>query len=271
MYQKPNQRLVGQTAIITGSSSGIGRACALALAREGANVVVNYIGNPTGAEEVAGLIRDEGGQVLLVQADISNEEQVTRLFAESINTFGTIDILVNNAGLQKDALFVNMTLAQWQYVLDVNLTGQFLCAREAAREFLRRGPRPDVSQSTGKIICMSSVHEFIPWAGHANYAASKGGVMLLMKSIAQELGEHKIRVNSVAPGAIRTPINRGAWETPQALSHLMRLIPYKRIGETSDIGASVAWLASDEADYIHGHTLVVDGGMALYPGFEDNG
>ena len=271
MFQKPNQRLVGQTAIVTGSSSGIGKACALSLAQEGANVVINYIGNPAGADEAATLIRAEGGQVLLVQADISKEDQVKRLFAEAIATFGTVDVLVNNAGLQKDALFVDMTLAQWQYVLDVNLTGQFLCAREAAREFLRRGPRPEVSQSLGKIICMSSVHEFIPWAGHANYAASKGGVMLLMKSIAQELGGHKIRVNSVAPGAIRTPINRGAWETPQALSNLMRLIPYKRIGETSDIGASVAWLASDEADYIHGHTLVVDGGMALYPGFEDNG
>lgn len=272
MYQKPNQRLVGQTAIITGSSSGIGRACAIALASEGASVVINYIGNPAGAEEAAEQIQANGGlKPLLVQADISKEDQVARLFAETVSTFGTVDILVNNAGLQKDAMFVDMTLAQWQFVLDVNLTGQFLCAREAAREFLRRGMRPDVSQSLGKIICMSSVHEFIPWAGHSNYAASKGGVMLLMKSIAQELGGHKIRVNSVAPGAIRTPINRGAWETPQALSNLMRLIPYKRIGETSDIGATVAWLASDEADYIHGHTLVVDGGMALYPGFEDNG
>ncbi|CCH53682.1 short-chain dehydrogenase/reductase SDR [Fibrisoma limi BUZ 3] len=271
MYQKPNQRLVGQTAIITGASSGIGRACAIALAREGANVVVNYIGNPAGAEEVAGVIQADGGQVRLVQADVSQEEQVQRLFAQTIEAFGTVDILVNNAGLQKDSLFVNMTLEQWRFVLDVNLTGQFLCAREAAREFLRRGPRPDVSQATGKIICMSSVHEFIPWAGHANYAASKGGVMLLMKSIAQELGEYKVRVNSVAPGAIRTPINRMAWETPQSLNHLLKLIPYKRIGETSDIGAVVAWLASDEADYIHGQTIVVDGGMALYPGFEDNG
>ncbi|MBO0932323.1 SDR family oxidoreductase [Fibrella aquatilis] len=271
MHQKPNNRLAGQTAIVTGSSSGIGRACALALASEGANVVINYIGNPTGAEEVASLIAAENGQTLLVKADISQEEQVDRLFADSISRFGTVDILINNAGLQKDALFIDMTLDQWRYVLDVNLTGQFLCARAAAREFLRRGPRPEVSPALGKIICMSSVHEFIPWAGHANYAASKGGVMLLMKSIAQELGEHKIRVNSVAPGAIRTPINRGAWETPKALSNLMRLIPYKRIGEASDIGASVAWLASDEADYIHGHTLVVDGGMALYPGFEDNG
>lgn len=188
MYQKPNQRLVGQTAIVTGSSSGIGKACALALAREGANVAINYIGNPTGAEEAAQFIRAEGGQAILIQADISKEEQVEKLFAETIAQFGTVDILVNNAGLQKDSPFVDMTLAQWQYVLDVNLTGQFLCARAAAREFLRRGPRPEVSQSTGKIICMSSVHEFIPWAGHANYAASKGGVMLLMKSIAQEFG-----------------------------------------------------------------------------------
>ncbi|WP_080055772.1 SDR family oxidoreductase [Spirosoma aerolatum] len=271
MFQKPNQRLVGQTAIITGASSGIGKATALSLAMEGAHVVINYIGNPVGAEEAAQLIRDNGGQAMLAQADVSKEDQVQKMFADTIAAFGTVDILVANAGLQKDAKFIDMSLKDWQFVLDVNLTGQFLCAREATREFLRRGPRPEVSQSLGKIICMSSVHEIIPWAGHSNYAASKGGVMLLMKSIAQELGGYKIRVNSVAPGAIRTPINRSAWETPQALSNLMKLIPYKRIGETSDIGSTVAWLCSDEADYIHGHTMVVDGGMTLYPGFEDNG
>ena len=271
MYQKPNQRLSGQIAIVTGASSGIGKACAISMGKEGAQVVINYVGNPTGAEEAAATIKENGGQAIIFKADISKEDQVKALFDETIKTFGTVDILINNAGLQKDSKFIDMSLADWQFVLDVNLTGQFLCAREAAREFLRRGPRPEVSQSTGKIICMSSVHEFIPWAGHSNYAASKGGVMLLMKSIAQELGGFKIRVNSIAPGAIRTPINKGAWETPQALDNLLRLIPYKRIGETSDIGAVAAWLASDEADYIQGQTIVVDGGMALYPGFEDNG
>ena len=271
MFQKPNQRLTGQSAIITGASSGIGKACAIALAREGASVMVNYIGNVAAAEEVMNTIISEGGNAIIFKADVSKEDQVQAMVAEAVKTFGTIDILVANAGLQKDSKFVDMSLADWQFVMDVNLTGQFLCAREVAREFLRRGHRPEVSSAKGKIICMSSVHEFIPWAGHCNYAASKGGVMLLMKSMAQELGSENIRVNSIAPGAIRTPINRGAWETPEALNSLLRLIPKKRIGETSDIGSTAVWLASDESDYIHGQTIVVDGGMALYPGFEDNG
>jgi glucose 1-dehydrogenase len=155
--------------------------------------------------------------------------------------------------------------------LSINLTGQFLCAREAVREFKRRGVRPDVSCCAGKIIHMSSVHEVIPWAGHANYAASKGGVMLLMKTLAQELAPYRIRVNSIGPGAIRTPINRAAWETPEAYHDLLKLIPYKRIGEPDDIARAAVWLASDEADYITGHTLMIDGGMTLYPGFEAGG
>ncbi|MDX1907073.1 MAG: SDR family oxidoreductase [Bacteroidia bacterium] len=263
--------LAGQTALVTGASSGIGKACAIALGEAGARVVINYVGNPSGAEEAAAEIVAAGSQAIIVKADVSQEDQVQAMFRTAVETFGTVDILVNNAGLQKDANFVDMSLADWNFVLSVNLTGQFLCAREAAREFLRRGPRPEVSVALGKIICMSSVHELIPWAGHVNYAASKGGVMLFMKSIAQELGEHKIRVNSIAPGAIRTPINRMAWETPEAEKNLLRLIPYGRIGETRDIGNLTVWLSSDDSDYIHGQTLVMDGGMALYPGFKDNG
>jgi glucose 1-dehydrogenase len=164
-----------------------------------------------------------------------------------------------------------MTLHDWEFVLSVNLTGQFLCAREAAREFLRRGVVPEVSCAAGKILCMSSVHEIIPWAGHVNYAASKGGVMLLMKSLAQELAPHRIRVNSICPGAIRTPINTDAWSTPQALSRLLTLIPYGRIGEPEDIGRTAVWLASDSADYVNGTSLYIDGGMTLFPGFSTNG
>jgi glucose 1-dehydrogenase len=178
---------------------------------------------------------------------------------------------VNNAGLQKDSPIENMTLADWQLVIDVNLTGQFLCSREAIREFLRRGIVPGRSVAAGKIICMSSVHEVIPWGGHVNYATSKGGVMLLMKSMAQELAPKKIRVNSIGPGAIQTPINRSAWETPEALNKLLTLIPYNRIGQPEDIGNLAAWLASDEADYITGTTIFADGGMTLYPGFSTNG
>jgi glucose 1-dehydrogenase len=263
--------LAGQKALVTGANSGIGKGVALALGRAGADVVVNYVARPEQAEEVVAEIRHDGGQAYAHQADVSQEDQVHAMFAKMIADFGTIDILVNNAGLQKDARFEEMTLQQWNTVLGVNLTGQFLCAREAVKEFKRRGVRKEVSCAAGKIICVSSVHEVIPWAGHVNYAASKGGVMLMMKSIAQEVAPHRIRVNSVCPGAIRTPINTAAWSTPEAYAELMKLVPYKRIGEVEDIGRVVAWLASDEADYITGASIFVDGGMTLYPGFETGG
>jgi len=265
------QRLKGQTALVTGAASGIGAGVARALGAAGAGVVVNYVTDPGAAEAVAEDIRARGGHALALQADVTSEPEVREMFAKAVARLGTIDILVNNAGLQRDAAFVDMTLAQWNTVLGVNLTGMFLCAREAAREMIRRGPRPDVSAATGKIICISSVHEVIPWAGHVNYAASKGGVRLFMQSLAQELAPHRIRVNSVAPGAVQTPINRAAWETPDALDALLRLIPYGRIGQPEDVGRVVAWLASDDADYIHGQTIVVDGGMTLYPEFAQGG
>jgi len=271
MYQQPNNRLKNQTCIVTGANSGIGRAVAMSMARDGANVVVNYVFGDEAAQQVVDEIAQMGGTAIAVKADVSKEDQVMAMFQETIATFGTVDILVNNAGLQRDSAFHNMSLKDWQFVLDVNLTGQFLCSREAIREFLRRGPRPDVSVALGKIICMSSVHEVIPWGGHVNYAASKGGVMLMMKSLAQEYGPMKIRINSVGPGAIKTPINRPAWEMPEAEAKLLELIPYQRVGETSDIGAAAVWLASDESDYIHGTTIFVDGGMTLYPGFTENG
>jgi glucose 1-dehydrogenase len=263
--------LKGQKALVTGANSGIGKGIAVALAHAGADVVVNYRTNP----EVLDAIRDEaercGSRVIAHQADVSDEAQVQDMFRRAVAEFGTLDILVNNAGLQQDAPFELMTLKQWNTVIGVNLTGQFLCAREAVKEFKRRGVRKGVSCAAGKIVCISSVHEVIPWAGHVNYAASKGGVMLMMKSIAQEVAPYRIRVNSICPGAIRTPINREAWETPAAYSELMRLIPYKRIGEVDDIGRAAVWLASDAADYVHGTSLFVDGGMTLYPGFEAGG
>jgi glucose 1-dehydrogenase len=208
---------------------------------------------------------------MAIRADVSKEDDVQAMFRKMFGAYGTIHILVNNAGLQRDARFVDMTLHDWEFVLSVNLTGQFLCAREAAREFLRRGLVPEISCAAGKILCMSSVHEFIPWAGHVNYAASKGGVMLLMKSLAQELAPHRIRVNSLCPGAIRTPINVSAWSTPEALSQLLTLIPYGRIGEPEDIGRAAVWLASDSSDYVNGTSLYIDGGMTLFPGFSTNG
>jgi glucose 1-dehydrogenase len=263
--------LAGQKALVTGANSGIGRGVALGLGEAGADVVVNYVAGEEAAQTVVEQIRGFGVQAYAYQADVSVETQVAGMFQDMIKRFGTIDILVANAGLQRDAAITSMTLEQWNTVLNVNLTGQFLCAREAIREFLRRGVVPAVSNSAGKIICMSSVHQQIPWGGHANYASSKGGIKQLMESMAQEVAPHRIRVNGIAPGAIRTPINRSAWETPQAYAALMTLIPYGRIGEPEDIARAAIWLASDQSDYVVGSTLFVDGGMTLYPGFATGG
>lgn len=264
------RKLEDQVAIITGASSGIGAGVAKALSREGARVVINYSSSEDKAKKVLEEIQAEGGEGFIVHADVSKETDVINMFEETFKRYGTVDILVNNAGLQKDSVFHEMSVEEWNRVIAINLTGQFLCAREAVKEFLKRGVTPK-SKSAGKIICMSSVHEVIPWAGHVNYAASKGGVMMLMKSLAQEYAPKKIRVNSIGPGAIRTPINHAAWQTPSAYNNLLKLIPSKRIGEVEDIGGAAVWLASDDSEYVNGITLFVDGGMLLYPGFEDNG
>jgi glucose 1-dehydrogenase len=266
-----SQKLTGQSALITGADSGIGKGVAIAMGKAGARVMVNYVHNQEAADEVVNEIKNAGGEAIAHKADVSKEEEVQAMFAKIMETYGTIDILVNNAGLQKDAKFVDMTLDEWNTVININLTGQFLCSREAAKEFIRRGVVDDRSRAAGKIICMSSVHEVIPWAGHVNYAASKGGINMFMKSIAQELAPHKIRVVGIGPGAIQTPINKEAWDTSEALDKLLTLIPYNRIGQPQDIGDLAVWLASDEADYITGTTIFSDGGMTLYPGFADNG
>jgi glucose 1-dehydrogenase len=264
------QSLVGQCALVTGANSGIGREVALGLAKAGADVAVNYVTDPGSAQAVVDEIVGMGRRSIAVHADVSQEGDVEAMFEKVVAEFGTLHVMVCNAGLQRDSAFDQMTLAQWSTVIGVNLTGQFLCARSAVREFKRRG-MTDVSTALGKILCMSSVHQQIPWGGHANYAASKGGVMLLMQTMAQELAPLRIRVNSIAPGAIRTPINTAAWNTPAAYDQLMTLVPYGRIGEPSDIAQAAVWLASDAADYVTGTTLFVDGGMTLYPGFQDKG
>jgi glucose 1-dehydrogenase len=271
-YSCPFGRLLaGQKALVTGASSGIGRAVALAFARAGADVAINYLRADDAVDTVLSTVQKVGAKAIAIRADVSREDQVQAMFERAIAELGTIDILVNNAGIQDDAPIDKMTSAQWNAVINTNLTAQFLCAREAIREFKRRGIVSAVSVAAGKIIFMSSVHEAIPWAGHVNYAASKGGVMLLMKSLAQEMAPFKIRVNSICPGAIRTPLNLSAWETPAAHDALMKLIPYKRIGEPEEVGWLATFLASDYADYITGSSLFVDGGMMLYPGFESGG
>jgi glucose 1-dehydrogenase len=263
--------LAGQRAVVTGANSGIGEGVAKALAAAGAKVAVNYVSGPEHADRVVQDIRAGGNEAIAIRADVSQETEVEAMFEQIVAQWGSVDIVVNNAGLQRDAPLHQMSLKDWRFVIDVNLTGQFLCARAGVREFLRRGVVPELSAAAGKIICMSSVHDVIPWAGHANYAASKGGVSMLMKTMAQELAAYRIRVNAVSPGAIKTPINRDAWETPQAEAKLLRLIPHGRVGETRDIAQATVWLASDLSDYVNGATLYVDGGMTLYPEFRGNG
>lgn len=266
-----NVGLTDQVALVTGGSSGIGAAVCRELASWGAQVAVNYSHSADKADAVVSAIEAEGGRAFAVEADVSDEDAVRKMFEVLLDQYGRLDILVNNAGIQSDAPLLSMTVEDWNKVIGTNLTGQFLCAREGAKIFVRQGPDPRLSSATGKIICMSSVHETIPWACHVNYAAAKGGVMQLTKSLAQELAQHKIRVNSVAPGAIKTAINREAWETPEAERQLLTLIPYGRVGEPVDVARAVRWLASDDSDYVHGATIYIDGGMMLYPAFQGEG
>lgn len=271
MENKQLKRLKGQVALVTGSSSGIGKAVVMEMAREGANVVINYNSDKESAEEILKEIESFGGKGIVFGGDVSDENDVKNMFNKTIEAFGTIDILVNNAGIQKDAELVDMSLKDWKMVININLTGQFLCAREAAKIFIKRGINKEKSKAAGKMIFMSSVHDVIPWAGHCNYAAAKGGVMLLMKTLAQELAHHKIRINSISPGAIKTPINEEAWKDPEDEKKLIEKIPYGRVGVPEDIGKAAVWLASDESDYITGATIYVDGGMTLYPEFRSGG
>ncbi|MGF1584865.1 MAG: SDR family oxidoreductase [Bacteroidales bacterium] len=260
-------RLKGQVAIVTGSSSGLGKATVIQMAREGARVLVNHLTHEEDAREIASEIKDFGGEAIIFKADVSKEEDVKAMFSKAIETYGTVHILVNNAGIESYSTIEEMTLEQWQKVIAVNLQGTFLCTREAIKEFNRRGIDESVSRSVGRIICISSVHQRIPWGGNSNYAASKGGITQFMKSVAQEVAPYKIRVNSIAPGAIRTPINKDSWDTPEEEEKMLKLIPYNRIGDPLDIARAAVWLASDESDYVHGTTLFVDGGMTLYPSF----
>lgn len=262
--------LRGQAALVTGASSGIGQASAVELARAGANVFVNYHSDEDGAQRTLEAIRDLGREAFAMKGDVGREDDVAALFAQARTRLGPLDIVVSNAGLQKDSPIAEMSFDDWNAVIGTNLTGGFLVAREAIRHFRDKGPREAVSAALGKLVFNSSVHERIPWAFRANYAASKGGMKLLMESLAQEVAQEKIRVNAVAPGAIATAINADE-RKGKGEEELLKLIPYGRVGEGADVGRCIAWLVSDAADYIVGQSIVVDGGMTLYPEFRGEG
>ncbi|MPT37178.1 MAG: glucose 1-dehydrogenase [Achromobacter sp.] len=261
----------GKRVLVTGAGRGLGATIAQGFARQGARVVVADV-DGTLAAASAQAIRDAGGQAWDAVLDVTDADAVRAFAAECAVRHGGLDVLVNNAGIEHPSPIADMTLADWRRVIDVNLTGHFLCARAAARAFETQPADPArQGLAQGNILFISSVHEVIPWAFQVNYAASKGGISLLMKSLAQELAPARIRVNSIAPGAIRTAINRPAWETPENLANLLKLIPYGRIGEPEDVARAAVWLAGDASDYVTGTTLFVDGGMTLYPEFRGAG
>jgi len=275
-YTPPNEMppapihkvLTGQKALVTGASKGLGQAVAIGFAQAGADVLVNYSTDEAGALHTVKTIEALGRKAVAFKANQSRESEVKAMFDCMFNTFGRLDICVPNGAIQLNAKVDEMTLEQWQGVIDVNLTGMFLCAREAIRAFKRQGNDRSVSYACGKLIFMSSVHDIIPWEGHANYAAAKGGLMLFMRSLAQEVAHLRIRVNALSPGAIRTPMNVEKLTSPEIFeSTLLKLIPAKRIGEPEDVARAAVWLASDQSDYVHGTTIYIDGGMTLYPGF----
>jgi glucose 1-dehydrogenase len=253
--------LEGRHAIITGSSSGIGKSCAIRFSQEGADVCVNYYSEQEAADanEVVLQVEGNGRKAIAVQADVGSEEDVKRMVGAVKDAFGGVDILVNNAGIENQVPTMEMPLKDWERVLRTNLTGVFLCMREC-------GP---LMKDTGRgvIVNMSSVHQFIPWPGFAHYCASKGGMKLLTETTAREWAPYKIRVINVAPGAIATPINNFVLDDPEAKHTVEEEIPLGRFGQPEEIAAAVAWAASDEAAYMTGNTLVLDGGMALYPRF----
>jgi glucose 1-dehydrogenase len=258
------RRLEGKRALVTGANSGIGQAIAMRLAREGAAVVVNYLRKQEAAEAVVGDIAAAGGRAIAVQADVSNEQQVDEMFARARAEFGGLDILVNNAGFETHHPILEMPADAWRKVLEVDLTGAFLCAQRAARLMVEQ-------KTGGAIVNISSVHNIIPWGGFAHYCAAKAGLDMLTKTMALELATERVRVNSVAPGAIQTPINENVWGDPVMLKDLLRKIPTERMGQTDEVAACVAFLSSDEASYVTGAILYVDGGMTLYPEFRHGG
>lgn len=253
--------LTGKVAVITGGSKGIGNAIAKRFGEEKMKVVINYHSDKAGADQSVQQIKDAGGEGVAVQADVASEEGVQKLLDAAVDNFGGLDVWINNAGMENQHPTNELSLKDWQRVIDVNLTGVFLGAKAALNYFLKNNKK-------GNIINMSSVHEQIPWPTFAHYAASKGGVKLFTETIAMEYAAKGIRVNSIGPGAINTPINAKKFADPEQLKTTTEMIPMKRVGDPAEVAAAAAWLASDESSYVTGITMFVDGGMTLYPAFQ---
>lgn len=253
--------LAGKVAVITGGSKGIGDAIAERFGQEGMKVVINYNSDKAGADQAVAQIEKAGGQGVAVQADISTEAGVQKLLDAATENFDGLDVWINNAGMENQHPTDELSLKDWQRVIDVNLTGVFLGSKAALNYFLKNNKK-------GNIINMSSVHEQIPWPTFAHYAASKGGVKLFTETIAMEYAARGIRVNAIGPGAINTPINAAKFADPEQLATTTSMIPMKRVGDPAEVAAAAAWLASDESSYVTGITMFVDGGMTLYPAFQ---
>lgn len=247
-------RLAGKVALISGSSSGIGQAIAIRLAAEGASVVINYMGRTEGADDTRAAIEKAGGRAIAVQADVSKNGDIRRLIEETYTHLGRCDILVNNAGVEKGADFWDVSEADYDKVMDVNLKGAFFLTQAFVQRLL-------AGKQSGRVINISSVHEDMVFPHFASYAASKGGLRMLMRNLAVELGPHNITVNNVAPGAIVTPINKHLLENQKELNALLANIPLARMGTSAEVAGLVAYLASEEAGYITGSTYVIDGGL----------
>ncbi|MGY0401899.1 glucose-1-dehydrogenase [Carnobacterium jeotgali] len=253
--------LKGKVAVVTGGSKGIGNAIARRLSEEKMKVVINYHSDKKGAEETVADLKKIGGEAVAVQADVSSEEGIQALLDAAVSNFGELDLWINNAGMENQVPTHELTLDDWNKVIDVNLTGVFLGSKAALNHFLEHDKK-------GNIINLSSVHERIPWPTFAHYSASKAGVKGFNETIALEYAHKGIRVNSIAPGAINTPINAEKFEDEKQKAATLKMIPLDYIGKPEEVAAAATWLASDESSYVTGITLFVDGGMSLYPSFE---
>ncbi len=259
-----NISLEDKRALVTGGNSGIGEAIVRALAEAGARVAVNYVTHPEAAQKIVNELKAAQGEALAIEADVSDPQSVAGMFTQVDDAWGGLDILVNNAGIDGErGMGWEIEIENWRKVIEVNLLGAFFCAQQALKRM--------IAQKSGVVVGISSVHEIVAWSGYSAYTASKAGTGMMMKTLAQEAAPHGVRVFAVAPGAIKTPINKSVWSDPEGMKDLLEKIPLQRMGEPDEIARVVVALASDVGSYVTGRTIFVDGGMTDYPSFAHGG